>query len=163
MRRTDREITDIGEKLGILGKAKVLRLAMTLDNQPYVVPLNFGFEYTGGRLFLYFHCAQTGRKANILSKNSRVCFEVDGEHRLVTGEAACEYGFSYESVIGFGEAEPLEEESEKVRALTILMKHQTGQDRDFSFGEERIRAVRVYRIRAGAFSAKRRPLRAAPL
>jgi nitroimidazol reductase NimA-like FMN-containing flavoprotein (pyridoxamine 5'-phosphate oxidase superfamily) len=156
MRRADREIPDIAEKLSILGKSKVFRLAMTQDDQPYVVPLNFGFEYTEGRLFLYFHCAQDGQKVDMLEKNNRVCFEVDGEHRLIAGEAACNYGFSYESVIGFGEAELLETNDEKIHALNVLMKHQTDQDRDFDFGEAQLNAVRVYRINVASFSAKRR-------
>jgi nitroimidazol reductase NimA-like FMN-containing flavoprotein (pyridoxamine 5'-phosphate oxidase superfamily) len=152
MRRKDREILDIEEKLAMLGKAKVFRLAMASDNQPYVVPLNFGFEYKAGRLFLYFHCAQAGQKVEILEKNSRVCFEIDGEHRLLTGEEACKHSFSYESVIGFGEASPLIKDDEKSHALNVLMKHQTGEDRDFSFEEAQLKAVRVYRLSAVSFS-----------
>jgi len=36
---------------------------------PYIVPMNFGYEMADGALSLYFHCANEGRKINIIKKN----------------------------------------------------------------------------------------------
>ncbi|MDR2759002.1 MAG: pyridoxamine 5'-phosphate oxidase family protein, partial [Spirochaetaceae bacterium] len=105
MRRKDREITDIEELRGIISRCKVCRLAMAENNRPYVVPLNFGYEYQNGELILYFHGAQEGEKIDMLKKNPQVCFEMDGGHRLVEGREAHDYSFAYESIIGFGEVE----------------------------------------------------------
>ncbi|AEF84599.1 5-nitroimidazole antibiotic resistance protein [Treponema primitia ZAS-2] len=157
MRRSDREITDVEEKLKILRKNKVFRLGMAEQNQPYIVPLNFGFEFDGGLLTLYFHGAREGKKADILARNSQVCFEMDGEHSLVTGEEAAAYSFAYESIIGFGTAELLTKDEEKIRGLDALMKHQTGEDREWHYTESQLKAVAVYRIRVSSFSGKRRP------
>jgi nitroimidazol reductase NimA-like FMN-containing flavoprotein (pyridoxamine 5'-phosphate oxidase superfamily) len=157
MRRTDREITDLEEKLGIIRRCKVLRLGMAEQNQPYIVPLNFGFECNDGRLSLYLHSAKEGKKVDILGRNGQVCFEMDGEYSLIVGEQACDYSFAYESIIGFGTAEILEGLEEKIHGLNMLMKHQTGEDREFSFDEQHVRAVNVYRIRVSSFSGKRRP------
>jgi nitroimidazol reductase NimA-like FMN-containing flavoprotein (pyridoxamine 5'-phosphate oxidase superfamily) len=156
MRRADREITGTGDKLEIIGRCKVCRLGMADGEEPYIVPLNFGYEYTEGTLSLYFHSAREGRKIDILRKNRRACFEMDGEHRLIEGDAACGYGFSYESVTGFGLVEFIEDREEKVRALNLLMRHQTGEDRDFDYQEAQLDRVAVYRLRVESFSGKRR-------
>jgi nitroimidazol reductase NimA-like FMN-containing flavoprotein (pyridoxamine 5'-phosphate oxidase superfamily) len=157
MRRADREITTTGEKLGIIGRCKVCRLGMADGEEPYIVPLNFGYEYTEGTLLLYFHSAREGRKIDILRKNRRACFEMDGEYRLIEGDTACEYGFSYESVTGLGLVEFIEDREEKVRALNLLMRHQTGEDRDFDYQETQLDRVAVYRLRVESFTGKHRP------
>jgi nitroimidazol reductase NimA-like FMN-containing flavoprotein (pyridoxamine 5'-phosphate oxidase superfamily) len=156
MRRVDREITDTTGKLEIIGGCKVCRLGMIDGDEPYIVPLNFGYEYTGGVLSLYFHSAGEGRKIDILRKNRRVCFEMDGDHRLIEGDTACAYGLSYGSVIGLGLIEFIEERAEKVRALNLLMRHQTGEDRDFSYEDAQLDRVAVYRLRAESFTGKHR-------
>ncbi|MFP3090946.1 pyridoxamine 5'-phosphate oxidase family protein [Treponema sp. TIM-1] len=158
MRRKDREITDIEELLAVIGRCKVCRLAMAENNRPYVVPLNFGYEYKNGELFLYFHGAQAGKKIDILKKKPRICFEMDGGHRLIEGREAHNYSFAYESIIGFGGVEFVEEDEKKVHGLNLLMKHQTGEDRDFVFDESRLRETAVYQVKARSFTGKRRPL-----
>jgi nitroimidazol reductase NimA-like FMN-containing flavoprotein (pyridoxamine 5'-phosphate oxidase superfamily) len=158
MRRKDREINGIEEKLRIIDKCKVLRLGMADNNRPYVVPLNFGYVYEDQVLNLYFHSAPAGKKLEILKKNPQVCFEMDGEHRLIEKDLACDYAYAYESIIGFGVLELLEKPEEKAWGLGALMKHQTGKDEDFTFEAGRLQAVRVYRVRVSSFTGKRRPL-----
>jgi nitroimidazol reductase NimA-like FMN-containing flavoprotein (pyridoxamine 5'-phosphate oxidase superfamily) len=158
MRRKEREITDIEELLAVISRCKVCRLAMAENNRPYVVPLNFGYEYKNGELCLYFHSAQEGKKLDMLKKNPEVCFEMDGGHQLTKGPEPCTYGFSYESIIGFGTVEFVEGEEEKSYGLNLLMKHQTGQDQDFVFEEPRLRAVAVYQVKARSFTGKHRTL-----
>jgi nitroimidazol reductase NimA-like FMN-containing flavoprotein (pyridoxamine 5'-phosphate oxidase superfamily) len=155
MRRKDREVSDTEEKLRILGNSKVCRLGMAENNQPYVIPLNFGYEYKDGILDLYFHGAREGKKIDILKQNSRVCFETDGGHGLIEGTEAYSYSFAYESVIGFGNVEFLESDEDKTYGLNLLMKHQTGTDTEYTFDEHHLQAVAVYRVRAESFTGKR--------
>jgi nitroimidazol reductase NimA-like FMN-containing flavoprotein (pyridoxamine 5'-phosphate oxidase superfamily) len=68
MRRKDREVTGTEELLAIIRANKVCRLGMADGDLPYVVPLNYGFEFDCGRLVLYFHCAGEGKKIGILKK-----------------------------------------------------------------------------------------------
>lgn len=75
MRRKDREITDICAILDLVSECKVCRLAMTDGGVPYIVPLNYGYEYADGALTFYFHSAKEGRKLEILKKNPTVCLE----------------------------------------------------------------------------------------
>ena len=41
MRRAECEVTDIGEILGIVSRAKILRLGLFDGEFPYVVPLHY--------------------------------------------------------------------------------------------------------------------------
>jgi nitroimidazol reductase NimA-like FMN-containing flavoprotein (pyridoxamine 5'-phosphate oxidase superfamily) len=155
MRRQDREIQGVEEKLRVINTCKVCRLGMAENNEPYIVPLNFGYEYENGALTLYFHSAREGKKIDILKNNPRVCFEMDAGHALIEGDTACGYGCAYESVAGFGRIEFLEEAGEKRRALNLLMKHQTGRG-DFVFDDDRLNAAAVYKMAVAAFTGKRR-------
>ncbi|GHT64796.1 5-nitroimidazole antibiotic resistance protein [Spirochaetia bacterium] len=156
MRRVDREVISIEERLAIIDKCKVCRLAMCDGDRPYVIPLNFGYEYNDGVLTLYFHGAHEGRKINILKSNNHVCFEMDGEHELTAAENDCEYGFNFASIIGFGKLEFIEDKNEKIRGLSLLMKHQTGEDREFFFEDARLNATMVCKVRVEEFTGKRR-------
>ena len=83
MRRKDREITHIHAILDLVSECRVCRLAMTDGGVPYIVPLNYGYEYADGALTFYFHSAKEGRKLEILKKNPMVCLELDGRGELV--------------------------------------------------------------------------------
>jgi nitroimidazol reductase NimA-like FMN-containing flavoprotein (pyridoxamine 5'-phosphate oxidase superfamily) len=119
MRRKDKEIGDPSEINDILKTAKTVRLAMADEGEPYIVPLNYGYHDHA----LYIHCAKEGRKLDILRKNPRVCFEIEGKSELVTGETACQWTMNYRSLIGYGTVEILESEEEKIAGLDILMQH----------------------------------------
>ena len=157
MRRSDREVTDAGEIDGIIRRCSVCRVAMTDgEGRPYMVPLNFGYEWADGTLILYFHSAPEGQKIELLRQNPHVCVEMDGAHALKEGgHVACEYSFYYESVIGFGQASFLDSPAQKEHALRLLMCHMTGRD-DFSFSASELRGVAVFQIRVDEWTGKRR-------
>ena len=62
MRRKDREIQNTEDKIKIIEKCKYLRLGLSENNMPYIVPLNYGYSYENEKLTLYFHCAKEGKK-----------------------------------------------------------------------------------------------------
>jgi nitroimidazol reductase NimA-like FMN-containing flavoprotein (pyridoxamine 5'-phosphate oxidase superfamily) len=126
MRRNDREIIDKQEILAIMKKAEVCRVAFSDNNEPYIVPLNFGFE-PGNPLVLYFHCAPIGRKLEIIRRNNRACFEMETDTRIIPGKQACDWSMQYRSVIGNGLIEIVESEAERKQGLTMLMKHYAGE------------------------------------
>ena len=153
MRRKDREITDIDEILAILGECKVCHLAMA---GPYVVPLNFGYTCQDGVISIVFHSAKEGRKIDTLRANPAVCFQADSGHSLIAGDRACNYGYAYSSVIGFGKVEFLEDAAEKAACLNALMQRQTGEDKDFSFDDAALQETAVFRLRLEEVSGKQR-------
>lgn len=154
MRRKDREITDISELDKIIKQCKVCRIGFVDNDEVYVVPMNFGYDYVNGKLELYFHSAKEGRKINILKQgNVKVGVEMDCEHKLKEGEIACMYGFSFASIIGNGRADVVCDANEKADMLNKIMLHQT--DRDFSIDEKSYEAVLIFKIVIDNYTGKR--------
>ena len=87
---------------------------------------------------------------------SRVFFELDCDLMPFESEKPCQYGLVYSSVMGRGTASIVEDVEEKMKAMTILMKTQTGKD--FEFHERLVSIVTVIRIDVEEYTAKHRPL-----
>ncbi len=154
MRRSDREVTDFDEIVGILKRADTLRLALNGKPYPYAVPLSYGYEAADGRITLYVHGAREGLKHDLIKADPHVCAEVDILHRYATvGERMVTA--EYESVIGFGTAE-LVTGAEAAKGLDLLLTH-CGYD-GFEYGKEALEVTAVYRIRLESFTGKRRLL-----
>lgn len=156
MTRREREVTDINEILNILDTAKVLHLGLVDGDEPYVVPMNYGYTMQDGKLTVYLHGARRGRKLDLIRANPKVFFELDCNIEPFEGDIACRYGITYESVMGRGTAEILEDIEEKKEGLSVLMKTQTGKD--FVFEDKMAEIVSVIRINVTEYTAKRRPM-----
>ena len=156
MTKRELQVTDLNEIIAILDTAKVLRLGLAVDNEPYVVPMNYGYAMEDGKLTLYLHSAQQGKKLDMLRANQKIFFELDCDWKSFEGEKPCQYGLSYSSVMGRGEAVLVEDVEEKMKAMTVLMKTQTGKD--FTFEEKLGSIVAVVRIDVSEYTAKHRPI-----
>lgn len=120
MRRADREVKDVNEMIEIMKRCDVCRLALNDDEGcPYILPLNFGLKVQEGKVTLYFHGAEKGKKYELIAKDNRAAFEMDCSHRLVSSEETGHCTMEYESVIGKGKVEIVSDE-EKMEALTIM-------------------------------------------
>jgi nitroimidazol reductase NimA-like FMN-containing flavoprotein (pyridoxamine 5'-phosphate oxidase superfamily) len=153
MRRSEREITSRAEIDAILLREKVLRLALAVGNEPYVVPLSYGYDCENGALCV--HTAVSGRKLQFVAQNPRVCFEVEGPVSLLPAGKACAWGVSYESVIGYGTLTEILDADEKARALRCLMRHQTGSTAVSGFAAEDLVATRVWWLAIESVEGKR--------
>ena len=156
MTKRELQITDLNAIKAILDTAKVLHLGLAVNNEPYVVPMNYGYVMEGEKLTLYLHSAMRGKKLDMIRANPRVFFELDCDLKPFEGIKPCQYGLAYSSVMGRGEAVLVEDVEEKMRAMTVLMKTQTGKD--FSFEDRLVSMVAVIRIDVEEYSAKHRPL-----
>jgi len=154
MRRSDREITSKSEIIEIIEKCDVCRLAFSDNNVPYIVPMNFGYEYKNGKLTLFFHGTNEGKKYDIMSKNPAACFEMDCSHKLIEADEACNYSMEYESVIGNGSIYFCTDKSDKIHALKQLMKKYTS-DKEFAFPDHALESVTVFKLDVSEFSGKR--------
>jgi len=159
MRRKDKEIVDLNEKLEIVAKCKVCRLGLSEDNYPYIVPLNYGYTYENENLTLFFHGAKEGKKIEVIQKNNNACFEIDCDTKLIEGANPFDYGYEFKSIIGFGKIVFLETEDEKTTGLNQLMKQQTGKDIKYSFTEDELKNVCVYKMAVEEFTGKQKVLR----
>ena len=156
MTKRERQITDESQIMHILETAKVLHLGLAVDNEPYVVPMNYGFVKEDGKLILYLHSAVQGKKLDMIRANPRVFFEMDCDRMPFEGDKPCQYGLVYSSVMGRGSARIVEDVEEKKKAMSILMKTQTAKD--FSFEDKLVSIVAVIRIDVEEYTAKHRPL-----
>ena len=156
MTKRERQVTDESRIEEILDTAKVLHLGLCVNNEPYVVPMNYGWTREGGKLVIYLHSAVRGRKLDMLQANPKVFFELDCDRVPFEGELPCQYGMTYASVMGRGTARILEDVAEKEAAMSVLMKTQTGKD--FSFNERLVSIVAVIRIDVTEYTAKHRPV-----
>ena len=156
MTKRERQITDENQIKAILDTAGVLHLGLAVDNEPYVVPMNYGYRLDGDKLTLYSHSAVQGKKLDMVRANPRVFFEMDCDRVPFEGKLPCQYGLAYSSVMGRGTARIVEDVEEKKQAMTILMKTQT--QKDFTFEDRLVSIVAVIRIDVAEYTAKHRPL-----
>jgi len=158
MRRKDKEITEINAKIDVIQKCKVCRIGLSENNLPYIVPMNFGYAFENNTLTLFFHSAKEGRKMDIIKNNNNACFEVDCDAQLIEAEGACAHSYAYKSIIGFGKILLLDELNEKIEALNKIMKHQTGKEEVFTFADEKVRSIAVYKMIVEEFTGKQKEI-----
>jgi len=156
MRRKDREVIDINEIEKIILQCKTCHVAMVNNGTPYIVPLSFGYKILDNNLLeLYFHSATEGKKIDILKKNNKVCFEMAYEGEPVHADTPCNSGYYFASVIGNGNAVFIDDADKKCEALSIMYKHQTGKEVNFTIGQTE--NICVFKIVSSDFTGKRKP------
>jgi nitroimidazol reductase NimA-like FMN-containing flavoprotein (pyridoxamine 5'-phosphate oxidase superfamily) len=148
VRRKDRDVTDTASIEDIIRNSLVCRLGMSRNDQPYVVPLSFGYSDKT----LYFHSAGEGLKLDILQQNPTVCVEFDIDQKVVHGDKPCKWGMHYRSVIGFGQATIVSAPEEKQRALAAIMHQYSGSPYDFSQAE--IKSVTILKVDIRSMTGK---------
>ena len=154
--KRERQVTDPEQIIRILDTAKVLNLGLSVNDEPYVVPMNYGYRMEDGKLTLYLHSAVKGKKLDMIRANPKVFFSMDCDRMPFEGRVPCQYGIVYSSIMGRGTATLVEDVEEKKQAMSILMKTQTGKD--FTFEDRLVTIVSVIRIDVSEFTAKHRPL-----
>ena len=156
IRRQDRALAE-ADCLRLLDEERVGRLALaSKGGDPYIVPLNH--VLMDG--VIYFHCATSGRKLEMLRENPSACYEVDRFLGIRSGANACDYGAFYESAMAFGTAFEVNDMTEKVRILSQLTTHNAAEGAQFGpVSEARARNVAVIGIRIAEVTGKAVPLR----
>ncbi len=154
--RRELQITNINEIKKILDKSLVAHIGMVDGDEPYVVPMNYGYILNDDKLTIYLHGAKRGRKIDIINANPKVFFEVECDLLPFEGEVACKYGMAYSSLMGKGTAVIVEDVEEKKLGMSTVMKTQTGKD--FIFEDKMVSFVNIIRIDVSSYTAKCRPI-----
>jgi len=76
-----KEVTDPKIIEGILKEANWCQLAMADGDQPYIIPLNYGYFDNA----LYIHCAIKGMKLDLIRKNPKVAFNITLDAEYLEG------------------------------------------------------------------------------
>ena len=150
LRRKDRAMS-LNEAETFLEEQKVGRLAISSNDHPYVVPLNY--LYLDKKI--YFHSAKEGQKNVFLSDNPKVCFEVDELLGFIEGKEECSYAPLYKSVIAYGKASIVKEKTEKKKVLSSLVQKYYGSKPD-SFANTMLENTLVVVIEVSRLTGKQR-------
>lgn len=111
--RRKKQSLSYDESIAVLQRGTSGVLAVSGENgYPYAVPLSY--VYHDSKIF--FHCAKSGHKLDAIVRNEKVSFCVIDQDTVMPQE----YTTYFRSVIVFGKARILEEETEKRNALEVL-------------------------------------------
>lgn len=146
-------IKDITEIEEIINNSKVCSLAMISKDQPYCVPMNFGYEDG----IIYLHGAPEGKKTDALKNNTDVCisFYTDDKLHVVSESVACSYSMKYRSVLARGSVIFVNDIEEKERILNIIMRNYTERTM-FKYSKPALENVCVFYLKPVELTAYKR-------
>lgn len=159
MRRTEEEINDPKELERILLGQRIATIAMCRDNEPYLVALSYGYDPESRSI--YFHCATSGKKLDLMRANPHVWGQVLEDGGYVAGQ--CDHRFR--SVHFWGTAEMVVGAEKKRAALSFLIdKYESGYVKmeERLVSDAKLDEMTVIRIRLEGMSGKLHPKPASP-
>lgn len=151
VRRKDKEITDPEEMKHILRSTKYVTIALSMNNEPYLVTLSHGYDED--RNCIYFHSAREGKKIDYIRANNRVW----GQAFIDQGYKHGECNQLYRSVHFKGKITFIENIEEKMSAMQCMMK-QLEKDPDVMIAKlkpERLQNTLIGRIDIEYMSGKK--------
>ena len=154
MRRKERQIKENSDIESIILRCDVCRIAFADNNIPYIVTMNFGYVPEGNGI-LYFHCANEGRKLDMIRKNNHVCFQMDTDHKLYGGEKGCDWGMNFSSIVGYGNISIITEDESKTEGLNAIMLHY-GATGEITYNENVMRRTTILRLDITRMTGKKR-------
>jgi nitroimidazol reductase NimA-like FMN-containing flavoprotein (pyridoxamine 5'-phosphate oxidase superfamily) len=135
---------------GLLGEQTIGCLGLSMDGQPYVVPLNYA--YLDGRILL--HCAWTGKKLDYLKANPHVCFTVARQAPDVRPhDQGDPCHVDSDSVICYGTARVLDDFGEREAALNVFNRRFRPNAEDLA--EKRVKRCCCVEIRVTEMTGRR--------
>ncbi len=134
----------------IIKSCKVCYVAMSANDIPYVLPMNFALD--GDVVIL--HSAQSGRMWNLMKTNPRVCVNwTKGEELAWQNErVGCSYRMVSSSVLAEGKVEFITDFSEKENCLHKIMAQYS--DSKFKFNTPSVKNVGIIKIHMKTITAK---------
>ncbi|MCF8363944.1 MAG: pyridoxamine 5'-phosphate oxidase family protein [Prolixibacteraceae bacterium] len=144
-------IEDQKEIEAIIRECKTCFLGLSDDNnQPYVVPMNFGYADN----VIYLHSGQEGKKWEMMKKNPKACvtFMLGDELAWQDEHVACSWRVKSKTVIAEGEIEFIDDFDEKTEILHIFMAQYS--DREFKFNAPAVRNVGIMKMKIDTLKAK---------
>jgi nitroimidazol reductase NimA-like FMN-containing flavoprotein (pyridoxamine 5'-phosphate oxidase superfamily) len=148
----------------LLRSAAFAHLAMVEPDGPYVVPLNFAYaENEGGPAGelhgrVYFHTGE-GRKTDALAADPRVCLSVTDCVVFHQGDSPCADGFSFQSLLVWGDARLIEEGDRRETALRAIVGKYHPEAAGAPFDEAVLARTLIYEVAIESAGFRERPRR----
>jgi len=138
--------------IAILESAKYITVAMSANDEPYLVTLSHGYERE--KNCIYFHCAHEGKKIDILKENDTVWGQALEDHGYADG--SCDH--LYATTQFKGRVTFVTDSKEKRHALSIMI-HQLESDPqkviEEQVTEDSVERVNIGRIEINYMSGKK--------
>lgn len=130
----------------VFDKAPYITVSMvSCDGTPYALPLSLA--RTDDNTF-YFHCANEGKKLDILQENPKVCLSAVSKCKPTIGPKDNSFTLEYKSAIAFGNASIVNNDTEKIAAMRaicmrFLPSHMNSFDQAIARSLDRTTVVRI--------------------
>lgn len=144
------QLEDRSEIETIIKSCKTCYVAMSFNDEPYVLPMVFALE--GDVVIL--HSDRSGRLWETLHKNPKVSINWTLGEELAWQDVrvGCSYRMKSKSVVANGTVEFVDDYHEKERCLHLLMAQYS--DRKFKFNAPAVKNVGIMKVRIEKISAK---------
>lgn len=152
IRRKEKAIESKEEMIAVLENCKYITIAMSHNNEPYLVTLNHGYDRE--KNCIYFHCAREGKKVDILTNNNVVWGQAIEDHGYAEG--SCDH--LYATTQFKGQVSFIEDVKEKELALRIIIKSLEPDPQtviDDQITEKSVQRVHIGRIDIEYMSGKK--------
>jgi hypothetical protein len=150
MRRKEKEVCNPEVIEKILLSAQVMHLGFCDGDEPYVVPVLFGYEDRR----IYVHSAPEGRKVHLIHEGGKVCFEADTFGGIERKGLPCKWTLDYASVMGVGEASVSSDPEEMRKGLDVIVRHYGGRQ-PYEYSEASLSKMVMIRIDVKSMTCKR--------
>ena len=153
--RKEKEIRNRSKMIKILQDTKYITIAMCDKEEPYLVTLSHGYD--SARNVIYFHCADEGRKIEVLKKNNTVWGQAIHDKGYVPGEC----NQLYETTQFHGKVTFIKDIQEKKFALVTMIKQLEENPENVikkQITDESIKRVNIGRIDLDLMTAKKNQL-----
>ena len=152
VREPQRAIYDRDAINQILDEAFICHVGFVIDGQPFVIPTSYGRDGDN----LYIHGSAASRMLRQISQAAPVCVTVTLLDGLVLARSVFNHSMNYRSVIVLGEAQLIDDPTEKLNALRVLSEHIVpGRwDQARQPNEQEMRATSALRLSLTECSAK---------
>ncbi len=134
----------------VIQECKTCYLAMSHNDFPYVLPMNYALDGD----YVILHSAQSGRMWETLKVNPNVCINwtLGEEIKWQNVKVGCSYRVQSKSVLVEGKVEFVDDFDEKTRCLELLMAQYS--DLGFKFSKPSVENVGIIKVAIVKISAK---------
>lgn len=151
MKKSNQEIKDKAILEEILSASEVCRLGFMDKNRPYILPFNYGYQDG----YIYIHCANEGKKIDLIKQNNHVCIEIEQSSKIEKYEKACKWTTRYRSLIGYGTVEIITDHDQKRQGLDIIMRHNgANTSHNLSYERKLIDSMSVLKVEITEMTGK---------
>ena len=157
MYHEDRRITDPAVIRSILGMTEVAAVAIHDEPWPYIVPMNFGYEWDEeGRLVLWLHMAARGHRIDLIRQDPNVAVNISVFLHRAGHKSYRNESHDYRSVSVFGRAEIImpDREEEFLHGLECLCRNTGRYKGPLKMTDDWKKRLRMLKITADEVTAK---------